>query len=73
MAKQLIQLTQRQLQNDKDKSFADGIRRGRISALHTMLEQTEPDIAFEAVKQFIDAASWQVAAYKRNKNVAAKG
>jgi hypothetical protein len=78
MATQLIQLTQRQLQNDKSKSFGEGLKRGRIFALKTILEQTEPEVAFEAVTQFMNSARWKVQAYDREQtqsktNGSAKG
>lgn len=78
MAKQLLQLTERQLANDKSKSFVEGIKRGRVSALQQILEQADPEIAFEAVQDFMRSAKWKVKAYEAEKeraksNGAAKG
>jgi hypothetical protein len=63
MANQTFQLTQRQLDNDKARSYAEGHRRGRIFALTTILEAADPEIAFEAVQEFMRSAQWKVKAY----------
>lgn len=58
-----FQLTQRQLDNDKARSYGEGIRRGHILALKNILESADPEIAFEAVQAFMRSAQWKVKAY----------
>jgi hypothetical protein len=67
MANQTFQLTQRQLDNDKARSYGEGLRRGRISALNQILESADPEIAFEAVQEFMRSAQWKVKAYDSQK------
>jgi hypothetical protein len=54
MAPKIIQLTERQFQNDKNHAQAKGHKDGQKYALWQMLEKAEPDIAFGAVTQFLE-------------------
>ena len=79
MAPKIIELTERQFQNDKHQASMEGHKKGQVYALWQVLEKAEPDIAFGAVTQFMEMKKHDVimnklrdAAEKKNGN-GAKG
>ena len=70
MPNQLIQLTQRQLDNDMAKKYGEGMKRGSVLALEQILERSDPDVAFEAIQGFMGTAKWKVVAYEARKSQA---